>query len=1339
MADGDAKPAIPPSAPDPGATARATREELARTLSVLQSGPDVPPALAEVAAPVARAMSALLLIERSEGRPELIRPHAQKALSDAREALSRLQAMQGAHAQVEPAMGAVARAIRSIYGITRTSSTQLAAVRADSKREPPPLRPLTSRPSHSRLPRASITRESHGKIRGAPPSERAPISSREGARDSRPGIPHAVPRRDSERRLSRVGGVELVYVEHKQIFRDDTGRRWKRLRVVIVAAMMVVAALMGSFVQSITRSGTPIDASSPRDPTLDDVRTRAIAKTGAEVGSTKSFVAVPAAAGTHPSTFAVRFAMLDPAEDGARRTLGRQAQLFTHIALFGLHLGGEEGTLTGGVPREAVEEARAKGAKVLLVVDAQREGIDHASEVTMLGSHLGTAARLGETLAARVQQVGADGVLLDLGDDPGDETGARRAFVIEEVRVSMTRSKYLTAVALDPYIDPASLAAQSKVADLAIVRAVSEPISQNPSPIGRGATIDAAITAAIASVPRDKLVLAIGTRSAAWTIDMASLAPIGPSRLLTWQAIVAMARAASVMPLWDPATRSTMVTLPGNTGLASTALVRADRGDDTGRATVAWMVDATTLADAIAALNQQHLSGIGVLDLGGEDPRTFAVLRAARDDRAAMHRALANVPKPSDWTIIGDGIELRLDDAERDGAATIVLDAAGRLERETYDTLPANVTIYRRGVTGPKEIALTFDDGPDEHFTAPILDVLRDEGVKATFFMVGARVQREPELVRRIVAEGHEFGNHSFSHPDLGKVNKTNADLEINATNRLYEAALGRTTLLFRPPFRSDDAASSREDLIALINGQRNGMLTIASTLDPNDWAKPGADEIVRRVFDEAELKQGGVVLLHDGGGDRSQTLAALRPMIVGLKERGFVFKQVYDVLGGQSIAHVNPPVQRLERDYTRVVWLSGTWFIRAMKGIALFALALGTARFGALFFGALVDMLRELVRRKKHEGQRDPVRQVSIVVPGYNEAKVIERTIQSLLASEGVEVEIIVVDDGSTDGTAEVVRDAFKDEKRVRLVRLVNGGKARALNEGFRRATHEIVVAMDADTIFFPDTVKNLARRFDDPRVAAVAGRALVGNTDHFIGRWQSLEYVVGQAIERRAWHLLGVVSVVPGAVGAWRRDATLAAGGFGTDTLAEDSDLSIDLQVRGWRVEYAPDALALTEAPESVGALLKQRFRWCFGVLQTVWKHKKAIVLPPKKNPVIGVVLLPAVLLSHIATPLLAPIADIAALIAIFLGYGSTVLPYALALLLAELILTVTALAIDRGPMRLMWDWPINRSLYRWILFIALSRAAAAALRGTAVGWGKLVRTGTVQLSQTRVAREA
>jgi len=1123
-----------------------------------------------------------------------------------------------------------------------------------------------------------------------------------------------------------------------QIFRDDSRRRWRRLQLLFLALSVVAAATVFLFVKSLRPRKAAFLAAPPPPPALDleDVRARAMARASVPA----AVVVPPAIAALDPAStkdttevLPVRMAFVDATEQEAIRAVELHGNQLSHIAIEALHVRDRDGGILGQLPDDALQIAKDKQLKILEVVDDVRDDVPHPEDVSALGRDRTIARRFASLLLAKLQADGAHGAMLALGEDDADLDGSLRAAVAEEVYAKLKPAGMIVAVRVDGRFVPEALIKQAKIADLVIVRAFGglDPKS-SPAPLAPRGWVEGTIDAALRVVPAKKLVVALGIRSGGWPVHGRDLAPAGTARELQWGEVVARARTANVKPSWHDRSGNLAVVLPGPTGIASSAHVRAHPGDDGSVAMVAWMTDAATLADGLSSLVARGLPHVAIGNLGGEDPRVWRVLAAPRDDREAIRTALTTLPAPSEPDVIGDGVAMRVDLSQHDGLATLDFGAGGRIESESYDIVPTAPTVIRRGKVPSHTVVLTFDDGPHEDHTGKILDVLREEHVKAAFFVVGSRAEREPELLRRIVAEGHEVGNHSFSHPDLGKISEKHADLEINSTNRLFEALTGRGTVLFRPPFRSDDRPTVKEDLLAIQNGERNGMITVTSTVDPHDWARPEPEIIVDYLVRRLEKFDGGVVLMHDGGGDRKNTVAALRPLIRTLKSRGFQFAQLHEVFGDPSIDFVNPKVRvPASEQVGNAVWTSGTWFLRAMTVLALVALAIGLFRFAALAVGALVEVAREWRERQRiRRTSRLPVHSaVSVVIPAYNEAKVIERTILSVLASRGIDVEVLVMDDGSTDDTADVVYNAFYFEPRVKVHKLKNGGKARALNEGFKLASHEVVIALDADTIFLPDTIVELARKFDDPRVAAVAGRAAVGNTQHFVARWQALEYVIGQAIERRAWHLLGVVSVVPGAVGAWHRDAVLAVGGFGTDTLAEDCDLTITLQVHGWKVSYAPDAVALTEAPETVRALLKQRFRWCFGVLQTVWKHKRAMIFPPKNNPAIGVLLMPCVLACHILTPLLAPLADVAAVIAMVLGHFRAVVPYFVALIVAELLLTALAMKIDRARWSLMWDWLINRSLYRWFLFVALCRAVVAALRGGAVGWGKLVRTGTVE----------
>ena len=1142
-----------------------------------------------------------------------------------------------------------------------------------------------------------------------------------------------------------------------QIFRDDTRRRWRRLQILMVLCLLALVAVSIVFVKTLRPRPAAILAPAAAAPSLDleDVRTRevqaarvngkkpvdvptglaAIAPAALDNGNSLKG-AVPIVAG---GVFPIRLAFVDATEEEALHSLDAHGNALTHLAVEGLHVRDGEGGITGQLPDDVIAAAKSKGLALLEVVDDVRDDLPHPADVSAMGRDRALARRFAGILEAKLRQDGAAGAVLDLGEDDADPDGSLRAAVLEEVYVRLKPSGFLVGARFDGRFVPEALAKQAKIAELVIVRAYAglDPKS-SAAPLAARAWVEGTIDAAMKIVPKNKLVIGLATRAGAWPVDGKSLDGVGDARELQWGEVIARARIAGVRPTWDRTTGALIVVLPGHTGIASSQYVRAYPGDAGNEAMVAWFSDAATLADGLSILHARGVSGVALGNLGGEDPRVWPVLAAPRDDREAVRAALTTLPHPSEPDVIGEGVAMRVDPTTHDGSATIDFGVGGRIETESYDLLPASPTVVRRGKVPPKTVVLTFDDGPTAEYTPKILDTLKDKNVKATFFAVGSRAEREPELLRREVLEGHEVGNHSFSHPDLGKISEFNADLEINSTNRLFEALTGKSTVLFRPPFRSDDRPTVSEDLLAIQYGERNGMITVTSNIDPHDWARPDPDVIVDYLLRRVEKFDGGVILMHDGGGDRKNTVAALAPLIDTLNARGYKFASLHEIFGDGSTDVVNPPVEtKLEGNVGRAVWSGGTWVLRGMTGLAILALSLGLFRFAALAIGAILEWLQEWRERKAiRRTSRLPTHgAVTVIIPAYNEAKVIERTVLSVLASRGVEVEILVMDDGSTDNTADVVSQAFYFEPRVKLIKLENGGKARALNEGFKKATHEIVIALDADTIFLPDTIVELARRFDDPRVAAVAGRAAVGNTQHFIARWQAVEYVIGQAIERRAWNLLGVVSVVPGAVGAWHRDAVLEVGGFGTDTLAEDCDLTITLQVNGYRVAYAPEAVALTEAPETVRALVKQRFRWCFGVLQTVWKHKWAMFKPTKDNRVVGLLLMPAILTCHLLTPLLAPLADIAALTAIGLGHAKSILPYFFLLIFAELALTILGFRLDKTRVSLLWDWLINRTIYRWLLFAALSRAVLAALRGGAVGWGKLVRTGTVQVRNSQV----
>ena len=366
----------------------------------------------------------------------------------------------------------------------------------------------------------------------------------------------------------------------------------------------------------------------------------------------------------------------------------------------------------------------------------------------------------------------------------------------------------------------------------------------------------------------------------------------------------------------------------------------------------------------------------------------------------------------------------------------------------------------------------------------------------------------------------------------------------------------------------------------------------------------------------------------------------------------------------------------------------------------------------------------------------------VTVLIPAFNEEKVIVTTIERILASDYANLDVLVIDDGSKDHTAYITRSHFRDERRVSVLSIPNGGKANALNVGITHARGEVVVALDADTQFESTTIARLVRWFSDPSIGAVAGNAKVGNRINMITRWQALEYIVAQNLERRALSALDTLTVVPGAVGAWRRDVLLKIGGFPADTLAEDQDLTIAIQTQGYRVHFDPAAIAWTEAPATVRGLAKQRFRWAYGTLQCLWKYRR--ITFNAEYGELGVVALPQVWLFQILLTTLAPVADLLLLwqlVAEYLNYSQHVGTYTgdnlrivgiyyAVFIVVDVLAAVVGFALEKGEdWRLLWWLPLQRFGYRQIMYYVVLRSLWTALRGPFVGWGKLERHGTVK----------
>ena len=631
-------------------------------------------------------------------------------------------------------------------------------------------------------------------------------------------------------------------------------------------------------------------------------------------------------------------------------------------------------------------------------------------------------------------------------------------------------------------------------------------------------------------------------------------------------------------------------------------------------------------------------------------------------------------------------------------------------------------TLVPREAPVRNRIALTFDDGPDPRWTPAIADTLKRLGVPATFFAVGEHVVEHPGIVRDLHDDGFGLGNHTFSHADLASAGKLR-DLQISLTESAISGAAGVRPRFVRPPYSATPDAVDEAQERAYSEITQHGYVIALANFDGEDWRRPGVDEIVRNATPPGN--KGGVLLLHDGGGNRSETVAALERLVPELRSRGFEFVSLDTLLGaGSGVA--DPPATSSQHIRGELLIASLT-AARVLTEIVA-ALLIPFAVIAILRSVVAVAFARLHARRmRKQPAPKDFQPPVSIVVPAYNEAAGIEQAVRSLASSDYPEFEIVVVDDGSTDGTGELV-DGL-DLPRVKVIREANRGKSEALNTAVAAARHEIVAAVDADTVFEPGTLSQLVRPLADERVGAVAGNTKVGNRRSMLGRWQHIDYVMGFNLDRRLLDVLGCMTTVPGAIGAFRKSALLEIGGFSSDTLAEDTDVTIALSRLGWKVIYEENARGFTEVPSSLSGLWRQRYRWAYGTMQSVWKHKRAVFR--RSDGPIGMVGLPYMLVFQIALPTLAPLIDLFAIYGILFLDPVAVIGFWAGFNVLMLAQGAYAFHLDNEKPWVLWALPLQAFVYRQLMYLVVLQSVASAVQGLRLKWQHIERSGDVEVA--------
>jgi cellulose synthase/poly-beta-1,6-N-acetylglucosamine synthase-like glycosyltransferase/peptidoglycan/xylan/chitin deacetylase (PgdA/CDA1 family) len=895
---------------------------------------------------------------------------------------------------------------------------------------------------------------------------------------------------------------------------------------------------------------------------------------------------------------------------------------------------------------------------------------------------------------------------------------------------------YVNVPVSDRDFDYARLAASSD--GLVIMNYDQHQTTSGPGPIAAQSWFVGNLKQALKDIPRNKIICAIGNYGYDWALNAKNHK-------------VQSVETDNVQEAWLHASES-----------ESDIDLHADYlnphfgyEEDDGLEHQVWFLDAITAMNQMRAARQLGIRTFALWRLGSEDRSLWSIWDNPGEPDAAQR--LAAVPAGEDVDREGYGDILYVEHQPKAGERQMTIDPDTKLATsETMAELPQPYQLNQYG-SRAKQVAITFDDGPDPANTPRILDVLKRENAPATFFMIGLEVEKFPGLARRVYEEGHTIGNHTFTHPDISEVSQRYIDFELNLTERLFASKLGVKPLFFRPPYSIDQEPDIADQVRPVEAVQKLGYVTIGSKIDPNDWQRGRtADQIVNSVLQQADIfatsackdRQpdvcGNIILLHDGGGNRDATVAALPRIIEGLRARGFQIVPVSELMG-KSRAEIMPELGPDEVLSARLQDATFT-MVNALGYLIALVFFLGDVLMSGRLLGigalATYDRLR-------HSPAPDPgyMPDVTVIVPAYNEEKVIEHTVRSVLASDYPRLRTIVVDDGSKDGTSEVVREKFREELasgRVLLLTKQNGGKAEALNHALQFTDDEIYVGIDADTMIAPNAISLLVPHFADAKIGAVAGNAKVGNRVNLWTRWQALEYITSQNFERRALNVFGAVSVVPGAIGAWRTSAVREAGGYHTDTVAEDADLTMSLLESGWRVINEDRALAFTEAPTTARGLMRQRFRWSFGILQAVWKHGAAI----RRRSRLGWIALPNIIIFQILLPLLSPFIDIMFAFSTLMylltrffhpesadprSFEQLVLFFVLFLAI-DFVASALAFLLERREkgrgedFQLLLHLWLQRFSYRQLFSAVLVKTLKRAVDGKPFAWDKLERTAAV-----------
>ena len=1171
----------------------------------------------------------------------------------------------------------------------------------------------------------------------------------------------------------------------QQIFFDPERKRWKRLRRILDAVAVLSTLVVIGFAFNVIRNQQLPELLLPNpkhnlralpEPTILERNGKNQRPARRKTARKPSEIPLNTGEGLR----AAYYVQDDPASYSSLKEHIHQLDLLFPMWL---HVDSPNGTLMAMSGDNLSEYPLIEGGsvrdpdylnKVKKVIQAAKEDTEVFPAINNFNPHTqewdtGVGAVLGDSAksAALLQQIlrflstypAYRGISLDIESIPDADEPAYLQFIqalYAEMHPRNFRLYVNVAVATSDQ-DLRSMAANSD--GIILMNYDQHQTTSEPGPIASQPWFIGNLVRVLKIVPKEKIICAIGNYGYDWTLSIPN-----PKDRRHPKPQVLDTEDLSVTDTWERASDAD-ADLDLDYDTLNPHFEYID--EDNNQRHVVWFLDAVTVLNELRAARELGLQTFALWRLGEEDSSLWNIWDHPSDPAALQ--ALGTLQPGHDVDTEGDGDILRITGLPQPGKRSVDVDTdepdprKKLIDDEHMDVYPHPYTVQQHGYH-PNELALTFDDSPDPEWTPKILDILKAKHVEGTFMAIGSQAAEHIGLMQRIVREGNEIGNHTWTHPDISIISPRQVELEITLTERLFESKLGVQPLYFRPPYDIDEEPDTDDEAAPAWRIQQMGYTIIGSKIDTDDWdehPRKTTNEIIQSVFAQLDTMKakpqfrGSIILMHDGGGNRSATVAALGPLIDALRARGYTLVPV-SALMDKTTAQVMPPLTFWQRMRTipdsiafSVLDIIGNFIVM----VFFVGDVLMSARLIIVGLFAVID--RTIKPHRDASPGFNP--RVAVLIPAYNEEAVIVRTIRSVLNSDYKNLRVIVIDDGSKDRTAEVAATAFAREiaaVHVQVLTKRNEGKAAALNYALDRINEEIFVGIDADTVIAADAISKLIPHFEDPRIGAIAGNAKVGNRVNLWTRWQALEYITSQNFERRALDLFHVVTVVPGAIGAWRTAPVKAAGGYPLNTVAEDADLTMNLLEQGLRVDYEDRALAYTEAPINAKGLMRQRFRWSFGTLQAIWKHRAAFV----RNKAMGLFALPNILVFQMFLPLVSPFIDIMFLAGVinFLvdrhyhpeaasaASFEKLVVYFLGFLVIDFITSTAAFSLERrhpankGDGWLLFHIWLQRFAYRQVFSIVLFKTLKRAIDGKPFNWDKIERTAKMS-KNTEILTEA